>query len=126
MPDSLPADPDSLPIDNAAVAKATRAFARRLGADQALAGVERIEVTLNGRGPIERLFAVEATLLAAWPEGVRRPPHDLVSSTGELAARDERTGLTLRAFDPEGAVVLREVYDVAAQGASLKPAPAHG
>ncbi|MDR3510586.1 MAG: hypothetical protein P4L73_03050 [Caulobacteraceae bacterium] len=119
--------PNPLSFDNAAVASATRQFANRLGADRRFDSVERIEVTLSGRGPIERLFAVEAALLAHWPEGLRRPPHDLVSSTGELSPADEQAGLTLRAFDPEGAVVLREVYDIGAAGKPLKAAaPTHG
>lgn len=125
MPNAQPFD--SSPETWAALSRAAQDFARRLGAGRALDRVERIEVTLSGRGPIERLFAVEAALVAHWPADLRRPPRDLVSSTGELARDDEQSGLTLRALGAEGAVVLREVYDLRAWGAALKRAePAHG
>jgi hypothetical protein len=119
----VPAQPA---FDNAAVADAARQFANLLGADRSLDGVERIEITLSGRGPIERLFAVEATLLAHWPEALRRPAHDLVSSTGELAPSDEQAALTLRAIGLDGVVVLRRVYDVSLEGAKPRAASVHG
>ena len=111
-------------FDSAALARAARDFAGRLDAERRLDSVERIEVTLNGRGPVERLFAVEAALVAHWPASLRRPPQEVVSSTGELSGEDEQAGLTLRALDPQGAVVLREVYDL---GTALKRGePVHG
>jgi len=128
MPNPVSADPDRSLFDNAAVASAARQFARQLDADAALAGVERIEVTLSGRGPIERLFAVEAQLLAQWPQGLYRPAHDLVSDTGELAAAGQPSDLTLRAIGLDGVVVLRRVYDIGlADGGRLKrAAKVHG
>lgn len=120
--------PNPHPLDSAALSRAAQDFARRLGAGRDLDQVERIEVTLAGRGPIERLFAVEAALVAHWPADLRRPPRDLVSSTGELSREDEQSGLTLRALGAEGAVVLREVYDLGSPlgGALKRGEPVHG
>jgi len=95
-------------FDNDALAAAARQFAGLVAA-QAPFGVERIEITLCGRGPIDRLFALEAALSMAWPKTLRQPPYDIVSSTGEIGPS---RGLTLRAFDARGAEVLRRAYDV--------------
>jgi hypothetical protein len=103
-------------FDHAAVAFAARQFTDLLGPERR---IERIEVTLSGRGPIERLFAVEAALLAQWPQALSRPAHDLVASTGELAPAAEQAALTLRAFSPGGAVVLQRIYDVRPRGRAL-------
>jgi hypothetical protein len=109
----------SSPFDAVALADATRQFARQLAAQPGGCDAERIEVTLCGRGPIDRLFALEAGLLAAWPKDVRRPPHDLVADTGELRPAAE---LTLRALGVGGAELLRRDFAVEA-----KPkAAAHG
>ena len=102
----------SQPFDDEALAAAASQFARLLAADPAAREAERIEVTLCGRGPIERLFVLEAGLIAAWPKGLRRPPHDLVSSTGELGPS---SGLILRALGADGAELFRRVYDVEAK-----------
>jgi hypothetical protein len=102
--------PSSTDVDPAALAAATRRFAHRLAADPRIGTVSRIEVTLCGRGSIERLFAVEAALVAAWPMGKRRPAHDLVSSTGEMGPS---AALTLRAIGLDGEEVMRGVYDPA-------------
>jgi hypothetical protein len=104
--------PSPSEFDNAAVAAAARQFAHLLDAETRLDGVERIEVTLSGRGSIDRLFALEAALIAQWPQGLRRPAHDLVCDTGELAPSDAQSALTLRALGLDGAVVLRRVYDI--------------
>jgi hypothetical protein len=88
---------------------AVRSFADRLAAHPRGEAASRIEITLCGRGPIERLFAVEAALLAGWPRSLRRPAQDLVSSTGELGPS---AGLTLRAIGDDGAEVLRKTYDI--------------
>jgi len=101
--------PSPSSFDQTAVAAAARRFADLLAADPRIDSVRRVEVTLCGRGPIERLFAVEAALVAAWPSAVRRPAHDLVSSTGELGPS---AALTLRAIGPDGGEVLRGVYDL--------------
>jgi hypothetical protein len=102
----------SQPFDADALAAAARQFARLLAADPAAREAARIEVVLCGRGPIERLFVLEAGLIAAWPKGLRRPPHDLVASTGELGPA---SGLTLRALGVGGVVLLRRVYDIEAK-----------
>ncbi len=105
-------------FDNDALAAATRQFAHLVAAETR-AHVERIEITLCGRGPVDRLFALEAALSLAWPKNLRQPPYDLVASTGELGPS---AGLTLRAFDAQGGEVLRRAYDV-----EPKPlAAAHG
>lgn len=88
---------------------AVRSFAGRLAAHPRGSNASRIEITLCGRGPIERLFAVEAALLAGWPRDLRRPSQDLVSSTGELGPP---AGLILRAIGEDGAEVLRRTYDI--------------
>jgi hypothetical protein len=95
-------------FDPSAAAAAARRFADLLAADPARA-IHRIEVTLTGRGPIERLFALEAALLDAWPDTAPRPAHDLVSSTGEMGPC---AALTLRAFGQDGAEVLRRNFDL--------------
>jgi hypothetical protein len=115
--------PSPSAFDSSAVAAAARGFAEHLAADPRAASVGRIEVTVCGRGPIERLFAVEAALLEAWPAHLLRPPHEVVSSTGELRAA---AALTLRALDGDGAEVLRRVYDVELVKPGAAPAAAHG
>jgi hypothetical protein len=106
-----------------AVAAAARRFADLLAADPKGAGVRRIEVTLCGRGPIERLFDLEAALLAAWPSTAPRPAHDLVSSTGEMGPS---AGLTLRAFGQDGMEVLRRDFDLDGAEPGGAGARAHG
>jgi hypothetical protein len=95
-------------FDHDALAAAARQFANLI-AEQSPRGVERIQITLCGRGPVDRLFALEAALSTAWPKSFRQPPYDIVSNTGELGVD---VGLTLRAFDARGAEVLRCAYDV--------------
>jgi hypothetical protein len=104
-------------FDNAAVAVAACRFADLIAANPKAEAVRRIEVTLTGRGPIERLFALEAALLDCWPDSALRPACDLVSSTGELGPS---AALTLRAFGQDGAEILRRTFDLE----SLKRAPA--
>ena len=99
-----------------------RRFADLLAVHPRLAAVGRIEVTLCGRGPVERLFAIEAALIAAWPSGLRCPAHDLVADTGEMGAA---AGLTLRALSPGGAELLRRVYAVEATKAKPRKATAN-
>ena len=101
--------PSPSAFDPFAAAAAARRFADLLAADPAHRAVQRIEVTLTGRGPIERLFALEAALLEAWPDTAPRPAHDLVSSTGEMGPC---AALILRAFGQDGAEVLRRNYDL--------------
>jgi hypothetical protein len=108
-------------FDHNAVAAAARHFADLLAADPQADEVRRIEVTLTGRGPIERLFALEAALLDAWPDTAPRPAHDLVSSTGELGPSG---ALTLRAFGQDGAEMLRRTFDL--EPLKRAPAQAHG
>ena len=107
-------------FDNAAVAAATRRFAELIAAIPKAEAVRRIEVTLTGRGPIERLFALEAALLDCWPDSAPRPAHDLVSSTGELGPS---AALTLRAFGQDGAEMLRRTFDL--EPLKCAPAQAH-
>jgi hypothetical protein len=114
--------PSPSPFDPATVAAAVRGFADRLAADAKFDTVDRIQITLCDRGSIERLFAVEAALVSAWPSAMRRPAHELVSDTGEMGAAD---GLTFRALGPDGAEVLRRVYAVEAAKAKRGKAPAH-
>jgi hypothetical protein len=110
-------------FDPSAVAAAARRFADQLAVHPGGRAVQRIEVTLTGRGPIERLFALEAALLDAWPDTAPRPAHDLVSSTGELGPS---AALTLRAFGRDGAEVLRRNFDLDAAPLKRASAATHG
>ncbi len=100
---------DQAAFDPSAVAQAARRFADILVADPGVDAVDHIEVTLCGGGPIDRLFAVEAALAAAWPGATRRPAQRLASSTGEHGANSR---LVLRALGRDGAELLRRVSDL--------------
>jgi hypothetical protein len=113
--------PSSSPFDPSRVAAAVQRFADLLIADACVETVGRIQVTLCGRGSIERLFAVEAALISAWPGALRRPAHELVCDTGEMGAA---AGLTFRALGWDGAELLRRVYVVDAANAKRGKAPA--
>jgi hypothetical protein len=98
------------PFDPAAVAEAARRFSAALEVHPRARAIRRIEATLHGRGPVERLFAVEAVLASAWPRALGGPSAVLVSSTEVV--REAET-LILRALDACGAEVLRGGYALA-------------
>ena len=114
--------PSPSPFDPTAVATAVRRFADLLAAEARFDTVGRIQVTLCGRGSIERLFAVEAALVSAWPSALRRPAHELVCDTGEMGAAD---GSISWALGPDGAELLRRVYAVEAAKAKPRKASAN-
>lgn len=103
--------------DNLAAADALRCFADLIAADARAAVVRRIEVTLHGRGPIERLFALEAALAALWPGG------GCVLTFSP--ARASPPTLSLRALDHTGAEVVRAAYPVS-EGRAKRAAAVDG
>jgi len=89
------------------LAALARRFGRAIVREALLERVMRLETTLYSVGTIDRLFAVEEAVVAAWPSAnIAGLHHEFYSAT------ERRTGETLRfrAFDGEGALLLEQSY----------------